>query len=356
MTEEKNTLTVIEAINEFYRLKEKYESTYYDKYINPILKSKKSKREKRLDYSRLPKNECINCRRNVGSIFSITLDRNELLRRFVVKCGDTVEPCPLDIKINYSERNRLDTMISESLKDLESVKLSIIREKNNSIFFNNNENMVEKFAKLTDKLKQETTYCGAYIEEDILKNDNPVKTDLLKKEIDEFGKGFIIPFKEMIADYSYKNDELIVNEAVKFYVNEMIPKLKEIQKLKYAVNYIEYDDSTNEYKLIQYKNTLENKESFFESDDSVVSFIKGIKRVNKGSNKTIKAPNEFVGNKKTKMNTKTKKLRPEFIIEEEEQNPVLEEQKPEPVLEEQTLPINEKELNEIDLVEYKEQQ
>lgn len=344
MTEEKNTLTVIEAINEFYRLKEKYESTYYDKYINPILKSKKSKREKRLDYSRLPKNECINCKRNVGTIFSITLDRNELMRKFIVKCGDTVEPCPLDIKINYSERNRLDAMISESLKDLESVKLSIIREKNNSIFFNSNENMVAKFASLTDKLKQETTYYGSYIEEDILKNDNPVKTDLLKKEIDEFGKGFIIPFKEMIAEYSYKNDELIVNEAVKFYVNEMIPKLKEIQQLKYAVNYIEYDDSTNQYKLIQHKNTLENKETFFESDDAVVSFIKGVKKVNKSSNKTMKVANEFVSNKKTKMNTKTKKIRPEFIIEEDE----------EPIIEREAQNV-ELPVNENDIIEEKEE-
>ena len=43
---EKQTLTPIEAINEFYRLKEKYESVYYEKYVKPIVNSDKSKKEK----------------------------------------------------------------------------------------------------------------------------------------------------------------------------------------------------------------------------------------------------------------------------------------------------------------------
>ena len=36
MTEENETLTTIEAINEFYRLKDKYESEYHKKYITFI--------------------------------------------------------------------------------------------------------------------------------------------------------------------------------------------------------------------------------------------------------------------------------------------------------------------------------
>ena len=44
MTEE-TTLTPIEAINEFYRLKDKYENGYYEKYVKPIIRSNKSKRD-----------------------------------------------------------------------------------------------------------------------------------------------------------------------------------------------------------------------------------------------------------------------------------------------------------------------
>jgi DNA segregation ATPase FtsK/SpoIIIE-like protein len=278
MSEEKQQLTTSEAINEYYRLKDKYESGYYDKYVKPILKNNNTKKEKRIEYSRLPKPECINCKRNVGSIFSISLDNKEYLRKFVAKCGDLSDPCPLDIQINYSIREPFQNIIVDGFKNIEKIKLNIIKEKNNSLFFNNTTaNIVHIFEKLTSELKSETENTGLVIETDILKNNNPAKASLLKKLIDEFGKGMIIPFKQMIQDFLDKNDELILNQAIKFYVEEMVPKLKEIQTLKYDVNFVEYDEDTNEYKLIQLPNSIENKEYWIEREDKVLKFIKGIK-------------------------------------------------------------------------------
>ena len=57
MTEEKQTLTPIEAINEFYILKDKYETSYYEKYVKSIVMSSQTKKQKRVAISRLPKNE-----------------------------------------------------------------------------------------------------------------------------------------------------------------------------------------------------------------------------------------------------------------------------------------------------------
>ena len=68
---EQITITPIEAINEFYRLKNKYETAFNEKYVKPIINSKKSNREKRVEYSKLPKHDCINCGRAVGTTFSI---------------------------------------------------------------------------------------------------------------------------------------------------------------------------------------------------------------------------------------------------------------------------------------------
>ena len=81
MEEQKEALTVNEALNEYYSLKSTYENNYHDKYIKPILTAKnKSKQEKRLEYNKLPKPECINCKRNVGSIFTIKKNHNEYFR------------------------------------------------------------------------------------------------------------------------------------------------------------------------------------------------------------------------------------------------------------------------------------
>jgi hypothetical protein len=193
---EQNTFTPVEAINEYYRLKDKYENEYYEKYVKQIVKSNKSKREKRVEYSRLPKQECINCKRNVGTIFNIIIDKKEYIKNYIIKCGDVQEPCPLDIQIIYAIRNQLDILINEGITSIENIKLKIIKEKNNAIFFS--KNVVDTFDEITEELKTESNNAGYLIEKNLLINDNPEKKLLINKMIDEFGKGFILPFKEMV--------------------------------------------------------------------------------------------------------------------------------------------------------------
>ena len=310
---EKQTLTPIEAINEFYRLKDKYESVYYEKYVNPIVKSNKSKREKRIDYSKLPKHECINCKRHVDTIFKVSSNNTELLKQFIVKCGDFQDPCPLDIQINYAFREQFDTLIKEGLDKIESIKLQIIKAKNNAIFFS--QDVVNIFDKITQELKSETEYTGFIIETNLLRNNNPEKSDLLKKTIDEFGKGSIIPFKQMIKEYMDTSNELILNQATNFYINEMIPKLKEILVLKYKVNIVEFENNT--YKLIQLPNSLESNEFFTGGDDAVIKFVNAVRKEKKKTKKENNLTNKF---------KKTRKKRGDLILEEDLDEEIVDEE------------------------------
>ena len=314
MSEEKQN--PIEAINEYYTLKNKYESIYYDKYVKPIIKSKQTKKEKRVEFGRLPKPECINCKRNVGTIFNISYDR-EVLRKFMAKCGDLTDPCPLDIQINYSVREQFNKVINNGLMSVEKIKLDIIKQKNNALFFEKGQNVITIFENLTNSLKKETEQLGYSIEKDILRNDNPEKINLLNKTIDEFGIGFLLPFKQMIHNYLDKNNELILNEAINFYVNEMIPKLKEIQTLKYEVNFVEYDIDEQNYKLIQKTNSIESKEECFEDDDKVLKFIKGLRKVN---NEVKKSKTKKIIDEDITIKNKTRKLKPtlEIVGDEDE--------------------------------------
>ena len=307
---EQLTITPIEAINEFYRLKDKYQSGYYEKYVKPIIRSNKSKREKRVEYSKLPKHECINCKRNVGTIFRINLNKKNFIRIFSAKCGDVKDPCPLDIQINYSTREQMDKHIREGLAEIEKIKLNIIKEKNNSLFFH--KNVVDVFNKLTETLKDETENTGFVIETNILRNDNPEKKILLRQAIDEFGKGFILPFKQMIKQFDETNNELVLNQAVNFYINEMIPKQKEILSLKYDVSMVEYDELNNIYNLIQLPNSLESNEFYYKDDDKIVKFVRGVKKEKK---KTRKDDSEL------KPKNKTRKIKPvaDLVLEDEEE-------------------------------------
>jgi len=291
-------MSVNEAIDEFYRLKNNYEITYYDKYVKPIIQKKTSKRDKRVEYSKLPKNECINCKRQVGTIFSISADKDEdgdeiITKKYIAKCGNISDPCPLDIQIQYAVRQQFDITINDVIKTIEKYKLQIIKEKNNALFNNKSASEATRdFENIIDKLKNAKENLDFIVELNMLKNNNPEKKMLLKKSIDEFGRGFIVPFKNMIAKYNETNDIPTLKQAVSFYVEEMVPKLKEIQKLKYSVNTVDYVEFYNDnssigdvYMLIQRPNSLEDNEYFIEDDDKVIKFVKGAKQEKTRKNK-----------------------------------------------------------------------
>ena len=303
-------INIDDAINEYYKLKSKYETAYYDTYIKPIIKTKdKSKREKRVEYSKLPKAECVNCKRNVGTVFSITY--KSFTRTFTAKCGDLNDPCPLNINILASKYFTYEDEIRSQEKDINKLKTDIIKEKYNIMFGYTEEELgIDNFTAFSNELKDTTMLTGMVIEKDILTNDNPEKHELLKKSVDVFGNDYILQFKQMVKQYNDTGDTQVLNEAVKFYVNEMVPRLKEIQELKYEENFVEYEVDNGEYKLYQRKNNMKNLEYALESDPKVISFVTGLKSVSKSQ--TLKA--NRVGNK----GSKTRKKQLSFVIEGDE--------------------------------------
>jgi hypothetical protein len=331
--------TLLEALNEFYKLKEKYDKSYYEKYVKPIVKSKgKSKREKRVEYSKLPKAECINCKRNVGTIFSITSAENKDSRHFIAKCGDLQDPCPLDINFNYGNRFTYESLMNSDLNDINNIKTKIIVEKNNLMFaYTPKEKAVKIFDELTEDLKFASALAEATLDSYMFKNQNMENNALLNKLENDFGISSLLPFKEMVSDYNKTNNIPVITEAVTFYVNEMVPQLDKIQNLKYSVDFVEYDSDEDVYNLIQYKNSLFDLENGWGGEDKLNAFVKGTKKVPK--NKTLKATPATQSTQPNKPNRKTRKLASTLelveVEEPEEQKEEEQEQEQEEVQEEQ---------------------
>ena len=311
---ENEDFNINDAINEYYKLKSNYEQNFYDKYIKSILRSKnKSKREKRLEYQKLPKPECINCKRNVGSIFTIKKNKEEYFRQFIAKCGDLKDPCPFNIVIDYTQRSELNKELLDHDDDINKIKNKIIKDKNNVMFgYVDQQKAFEMFHGDTAELKDITEAAGYIIDINIQLNDNPIKKDLIKTYDDKLGMEFIKPFKEMITDFDRTGNLRQVNNAVRLYTDELIPLAKTIRDLKYEVCYVDYvisnnsdeitnpDDITEDtYFLIQKKNSLYNLEYTLYGNDEIKSFVKG---VNENPSKTKK--------------NRTRKIRPTIVLNE----------------------------------------
>jgi hypothetical protein len=269
-------MTADEAINEYYKLKSFYEVEYRKKYIEPIISSTGTKKEKRSKYSKLPKPECVNCKRQVGTLFNAKYDEDELFKLYTVKCGDISNPCPLNINIKSVKKLNLDEEMETDIKELNSVKTEIIKEKNNAIFFDKDVSSI--FEELTEKLKDISENYGKMSETNFYRNLNPEKRDLIKRMNDSFSEHELNEYKMSLNEY--KSGEgygsFSINSAVLTYINEMVPELKKIRELKYEVNSVEYNEENNEYKLIQLPYSLESKEFNLSSYDEVVSFKMGV--------------------------------------------------------------------------------
>lgn len=318
----KVTTTINEALNEYYKMKSNYEVNYHEKYIKPILRSNgKSKREKRLEYQKLPKPECINCKRNVGSLFSIKKDPEEYSRTFSATCGDLSDPCPLNITIDYTFRDELNKELLNADRDINLIKNKIINDKNNMMFgYIEQQKAIASFNSNTTELKSITEAAGFIMDINIQLNDNPIKKDLIKSNEDKLGNEFLIPFKDMIKTFDQNGDVEVLNKAMKFYVEEMTPLITTIRNLKYEVCYVDFveqkdlndiEEKGNLNFLIQRQNSLLNLEYTLYGDDELKSFVKGIRDI--GDTRRPKTRKNL-----EQIHKKTRKLKPSIELVEDE--------------------------------------
>jgi len=346
-----------EALSTYYKLKNKYENEYYDK-IGPIASSLATKKVKKRWFKELPKPKCMNCMRNVGMIFSIKTDAKNVSHLYNAQCGDIEDPCPLDIRIEMPNIERYSTILSSY--NLNNLKKDIIKAKNDLLFgYIKQDDAFKIFDELTSKLKEETVTYDFFLDQYITLFDNiETKQSLQKKQVD---LGLAIQeFKDMISESKKRNDTQIVNSAVEFYINTIIPLLNEIEHLKYPYNRVEL--TNGEYQLVQKKNTIE--QTFIDySEAKIIAFVIGTKSKQRKSNKSNKSKTVKVAkadteteteteNKKVKtvktvktVKNKTKKNKPILEVisenlgfgkpEQEEEEPEEEEQEPEPEEEEQ---------------------
>jgi hypothetical protein len=293
----KNTNKITEYFNEYYKLKNIYETTL-NKEKQKIIKNKTlSWREKRNEYKKL-KPKCINCKRPVGTIFSIkrSSNENEDFRELRAICGSLTEPCNLNININSGVTYNLIDHIKELEKDNIEYKNDIIEDKNKLLFgYITTETAINRFDNLKDSINDINFLLNLNYETLFQLTDNKQMNETINKLQEDI---FILiqDIKESIKNYDSTNDVQYVRDCVEIYINQLQPKLNEVMRLKYRNNFVEYDDSENVYKLKQQKySILDLEESYIEP--SVLAFD--------------------YGNLSKKMSNKKQKVKPNLLVQEQ---------------------------------------
>lgn len=296
-----NSNQLIDSLNEFYKFKNNYESEI-DKEKRKIIKNPElSWKEKRSEFKKF-KPKCINCKRPVGTIFSIKYNPTNEFRELKAICGSLTEPCILNITINPGVTFNIMDHIKDLEKDNTEYKNNIIDDKNKLLFgYISSEDAIENFEKMKDAINDINYLLNINYETlfSVIDNKN---TEASIKKLKEETFLLINDIKQSIKNYNDTNDLQIVRDSVELYINQLQPKLKELMSLKYRNYLVEYNEDDQTYKLIQQKYTILDLEDNFVKPE-VISFDYGNKVKTTTSRKVSRAP-------------KNKKL----IIEEEEVN------------------------------------
>ncbi len=279
---------IIETLNkhldEFYKLKDQYESEYKKKIVRPISQSAtaKSFKEKRKLLRDAPKARCVNCKRPVGSEFSIKYFKEENSlesgRIFTAKCGDSEDPCPLNINIKVQSTIPYQSELTSMETEINRLKKDIIIEKNNLVFgYTNKENYGDYFYELTAELEGKVELYNLYLTNYVKNVENPERQQELKKLIITYGAN-IEQIKAMIKEFDETNEAKIIDNIVSMYINEMLPLSDKIMDYKYHVNMVEVHD--NMAHLIQKRNTIADNEInnniYKKPDEIILQFVTGV--------------------------------------------------------------------------------
>ena len=258
MSEENELLD--KALNEYYTLKNKYNNDIQK--IKNGLTAKhglnNSGQKKRDEYAK-HKPKCVNCRRNVGTIFS---DKERVLKAI---CGDKDDPCKLNIEIFVGKKEHIDDIIDAMKENINDIKENIIKLKLDLIY---NYKIEDEVADEFTKLKR------TYIE--IQKNMNILikKKDKIltnngekKKQIENLNQqittiiGYI---NDKIKTYKEDGDSQDITEIIELYNDDLKNKLDELLLKKYNNTYVkkindpeQYSKNQDVYQLVQNKSTDE---------------------------------------------------------------------------------------------------
>jgi hypothetical protein len=271
--------TITDALNEYFRLKEKFENEMDGNKRKIINNKTLSKREKRSKYLKLmPK--CVNCKRpsRKGTIFSITYvpsnEKTDTHRTFKAHCGDLANPCNLNIQINIGSLELLDDAIKNIRNEITIQKNKIINDKNKLLFgLISTERALEDFDNNKSFITDLTSVYEEYLDKWNKEIDNPEKIRELDEALVQSYES-INTIKECIKKMNETNDVKFANDAATIYTTILQPLLDKIRQLKYQQNMVFNDNSY--CKLIQRKYTIDTMLiSGYES--AVIAYDVGLK-------------------------------------------------------------------------------
>jgi hypothetical protein len=239
-------------INEYYRLKSKYDNDN-EKNKKKILNNKMlGMKDKKAEFKQL-KPKCVNCGRPGGTTFASVVSKDSMgakFRELRAFCKAT-EPCGLSINIAVGNFENINDILKMIDGEIYTAKNEIITDKNKLLFgLITTEKALGNFDLQKATIKDFTDLLETYLQIYIKLTDDPETKTKLNEELE---KSYLLiqQIKTAIKNFNETNSIEFVRGGVEVYNDELRPVLNQILKLKYKQNMVVFEESSNTYHLVQ---------------------------------------------------------------------------------------------------------
>ena len=262
-----NKVKYNQALNEFFRIKKKYESELFKMRKKEYKKGKTIKGSQRRSRSVVPK--CLNCQKVGGMIFDITRDR------YAAYCGNKDDPCNFVIELTRGTYVLSGIYLNTMLEIMDDAKDSIIRQKMDTLFeFISEETSARVFKeKLTEFETDTSLYKNELKKYNELYNNAGKENDIKKKQIAIYNINQKI--RTLIDEYKENGNTSILKLIVNLYKTELIPETENLRKLKYDVVEMENREE-DKNRLIQYEVHPSREEENDSEEPTVIKFVSNL--------------------------------------------------------------------------------
>jgi hypothetical protein len=260
---------VKDALNEYFKLKNKYESVIHEM-KKKIFEKADTKRQAKRDVLTI-KPPCIKCKRPVGSIFSKKNGRYNAI------CGDSIKPCGLNIQIYVGESNMNFNYILEIFReDNEELKENIIRQKLDTLFnYTTEQESIKLFKKELEEYNSNSSIYKKLLDKNNDLYHSIDKKHLIEKKNDEIFRLFE-RVKSLLKEYENTQNKEILKQAVYIQIKEIQPEIRNLRNLKHEIMELNenIENYQRKYSVYQYPIELSKLDSNFGEPPRVIKFNK----------------------------------------------------------------------------------
>jgi len=263
----KQKIDYTEAIDTYFRIKDKYEKDTNERRHKEFKKGKTKKSA--LRKARGVKPNCLNCHRPVGMIFDIR-------EKYTAMCGDTKEPCKFNIILTRGNYIMSDLYLEAMTEIVDDNREEIIKQKMDTIFEYISEDTSARVFK--EKLEEFNINRTLLNQEHKQHNEhyNNAHTDELIKKKQDIIHNINQKIKALSEEYKENGNTSIPKLIVNMHINDLIPETENLRRLKYDITEMDLFSDKNNDILIQYEVAHHKIEENDDEEPTVETFVSNL--------------------------------------------------------------------------------